>query len=136
MNACRQNFPALPDSLTPILEFIAASAAPLCFDDGTTHRLQLMAEELFTNSLKYGEPAAGSSVSLRLARGEEGIEMTYEDHCIPWDPFAHIDRSHHQLSVTERPVGGLGIALIEGLAARVEYQRSGDCNRCRLWLRG
>jgi anti-sigma regulatory factor (Ser/Thr protein kinase) len=136
MNACCQNFATHHDSLSSIMEFIVASASSLSFDDDATRRLQLSAEELFTNSVKYGRPGAGDRVSLQLTRCDEGIELIYEDGCDPWDPFANLDRSHHRLSVAERPVGGLGIALVEGLAVRVEYQRVEQRNRIKLWVRG
>ena len=101
-------------------------------------RLSLVVEELFTNTVTHGyggESDAPVRIGLRADPTE--IELSFEDKAPPFDPLAHVAGSAASLESAgaDRPVGRLGIALVVGMAARVDYARDGGCNRIRVALR-
>ena len=101
-------------------------------------RLSLVVEELFTNTVTHGyggESDAPVRIALRADAAE--IELSFEDEAPPFDPLAHVARSAAAVEAAgaDRPVGRLGIALVVGMAVRIDYARDGGCNRLRVALR-
>jgi anti-sigma regulatory factor (Ser/Thr protein kinase) len=93
-----------------------------------TIRVVLVLEELFTNTVAHGYPPGGEGrVWVALALTGNAIEITYEDAAPPFDPFGAPAGAAR--SVAERPVGGVGLALVRGLSATRRYARVGDRNR-------
>ncbi len=72
-------------------------------------------------------PGADGRVWVALTLTGNAIEITYEDAAPPFDPFGAPAAAAH--SVAERPVGGVGLALVRGLSATRRYARVGDRNR-------
>ena len=131
-----QCFAARSESLPALMDFIALRSSSLGLPRGTCLRLQLVAEELFTNTFRHGEcklTDPSVTVCIELAGGE--IEFTYEDCEQPWNPLSTLNPEHLHLPLEQRPVGGLGVTLIDGFAERVEYARVDERNRIRLWMR-
>ena len=136
MSASIQSFAACSASLPALMEFIAQRAESLCLPRGTCLRLQLVAEELFTNTFRHGRCAEqGPSVTVRIEPAGEDIELIYEDADLAWNPLDTLNPAHLQLPLAQRPVGGLGVVLIDAFAERVQYERLQERNRVRVWLR-
>jgi serine/threonine-protein kinase RsbW len=98
-------------------------------------RLALVAEELFTNVVEHGH-AGGAEAPVRIELGvaQGRLELTVEDRAAPFDPLAHARAQPPDLDggAHERPVGGLGLYLVEQLAAEARYVRVEGCNR--VWI--
>ena len=132
-----QSFAARSESLPALMDFIARRSGALGLPRGTSLRLQLVAEELFTNTFRHCPTAVtAQSVTVRIEQAGEDIELTYEDGAAACDPLAHLDHTRLQLPLAQRPVGGLGVVLIDAFAERVQYERVQERNRVRVWLRG
>jgi anti-sigma regulatory factor (Ser/Thr protein kinase) len=129
----QQTFAHGAASLVPLLGFVETGGAALGLPRELILKLQLIAEELFTNAVHHGG-APAEPVSLELSREHGQVQLCFEDGGIEYNPFAHIDPAVQLRPVAERPVGRLGVVLIEGLAQRVDYQRCSGRNRIRLWL--
>ena len=96
-------------------------------------RLTLLVEELFTNTVVHGHGTdCEAPVDLAFAIKPGSIALTYQDTARPYDPFARVRVPDDSLAVEERPVGGLGVALVAAIAERVEYTRAEDRNRISL----
>jgi serine/threonine-protein kinase RsbW len=136
MSLSIQSFTASSESLPALMDFIALRSSTLGLPRGTSLRLQLVAEELFTNTFRHGQAASVSqTVTLCIEQAGEDIELTYEDGELPWDPLAHQDCTHLHLPLAQRPVGGLGVLLVDAFAERMQYERVQERNRVRVWLR-
>ena len=137
MSVSIQSFAACSESLPALMDFVAQRSGDLGLPRGTSLRLQLVAEELFTNTFRHCQPVAGAqSVTLCIELAGQEIELTYEDGAAACDPLAHLDHTRLQLPLAQRPVGGLGVVLIDAFAERVQYERVQERNRVRVWLRG
>jgi serine/threonine-protein kinase RsbW len=116
---------ALGSCLDRILESCAGSKLPR----ETTSKLQIVIEELFTNTIKYGYGGeCERPVQLRL-RCSPRVELVYQDAAPPFDPTTWRDPAPSP--VPER-VGLQGIPLILGLAESVRYERLPGGNRLTL----
>jgi anti-sigma regulatory factor (Ser/Thr protein kinase) len=130
-------YPATAAGLAAATAALEATASALGFHGETRLRLALVLEELYTNVLKYGATGVtGVWVRARLERGPDGAaELEFVDSGPAYDPFEHLPAGELDRTLGERPVGGLGVVLVEGLAVRSRYERTGDCNCVRIALR-
>ena len=95
--------------------------------------LLIMLEELHTNLVKYawdaGTPRGSMWVDLDLRDGQLMLDLA--DDGRPFDPLAHV-AAHVEHEAHERPVGGLGLHLIQQLAHAASYRREDGRNHLRL----
>jgi anti-sigma regulatory factor (Ser/Thr protein kinase) len=95
-------------------------------------RVQLVMEELFSNTVKYGRrEAVAASVTISIDfGGEHPMIVHYEDDAPQHDSFDQAEsEAELKLSVTKLRVGGLGILLVRELFKNVNYSWSGGKNR-------
>jgi len=135
-----QSFTACSASLPALMDFVALRSSTLGVPRGTSLRLQLVAEELFTNTFRHGvrhlpDEEEQPTVSVRIELAGDNIELTYEDAELAWNPLDTLNPAHLQLPLAQRPVGGLGVVLIDSFAERVQYERIDQRNRVRVLMR-
>jgi anti-sigma regulatory factor (Ser/Thr protein kinase) len=95
-------------------------------------RLTLALEELFTNTVVHGHGGDSDHPVAITVEVEPGrIAVTYEDTAPPHDPFAAL-RPPGGGGVEDRPVGGLGVLLVDSVVERHAYARVGGRNRISL----
>lgn len=96
--------------------------------------LNLVLEELFTNTLRHGGCTGVEGVAeVGFSRHPDGVTIEYADRCLPFDPTAAPIASLNA-PLEERSAGGLGIHLIRQIVRDFEYQRSNGWNRVRMRL--
>ena len=113
--------------------FAEAFARDRGLADDERARLLVILEELFTNVVAHGcevGPAAGS-VAVALGWRHGALTIDFVDDGPPFDPLVH---SEPDLDAPpeQRPVGGLGIAIVRALADRANYRREGHRNHLYL----
>ena len=130
-----QEFAARYASLAASSAFAEAVCARYRLDRSLALKLALVLEELLTNTIEHGfgaESDAPVRISLRL----DGTDVTlrYEDGAPPFDPLAQQDATASAIDdpLQERPVGGLGLRLVEGLTRDARYEYADGRNR--LWM--
>jgi serine/threonine-protein kinase RsbW len=108
---------------------------------GLAHRavthLQLVIEELFTNTVTHGYGGeCDEPVEITLAREGGNVRLVYQDAAKPYDPLSRLSESRARLDapVDERPVGQLGVPLVAGLVDDFRYAREEGRNRLHLLL--
>ena len=107
------------DALSGLLAALAVACRQLAIGETECLRLQLLAEELFINTVDHGRPDAENTVvCLRVIRLQDDIVLHYEDSGIPFDPSAC-----PVPEATPEVPGGMGIRLIRGLTRAIRYQR-------------
>ncbi len=109
-----------------------------CSASGTSHgtclRLHLVAEELFTNTVKHGHRGGSEApVVITLRMTDDCIHVIYEDQAPPFNPLAFADRMHTADHVEGGKEGGLGAVLAKGMSISAEYHYLFGHNR--VWLR-
>jgi serine/threonine-protein kinase RsbW len=124
----------LHDALAFVSEFAAANE----LTERDLLRLQLVVEELFTNTIMHGygnECDEPIEISLRAAPGE--VRVRYEDEAHTYDPARTLAEAHEKVTgpVEQRPIGHLGVHLVAAIVDDMRYARVGRRNRLQIVMR-
>jgi anti-sigma regulatory factor (Ser/Thr protein kinase) len=118
------------------LERLTAETARFCRDHGLDGEvefdLNLVAEELFTNSVRHGGCAGvEGAAEIRFAILPQGVELEYADRGAAFDPTS-APPPDLAAPLQERPAGGLGVHLMRQIMRDFEYRRWNGWNRVRM----
>lgn len=123
------SLPASHAALTDLFDWLAGQAARLGIPAAELLRLQLIAEELFINTVDHGFAGkTGPGVCIALARDGATIHVLYRDAAPAFDPC------NMPVPQDSEALGGLGLPLVRGLSRAFSYRREGDWNEIRLQL--
>lgn len=115
----------LPALIRFVQEFWSAEKLPAA----QASAFELALEEVFANIVMHGsQPGRIASVEVSLALAECGITMMIEDDGPAFDPLT-LPAPDITASLADRPVGGLGVFLVQQVMDSVSYQRVGGRNR-------
>ncbi len=103
---------SLPDAFVEIQKYCKHYKLP----DEVCYKINLICEELIVNLLKYTQ-APGYNLNLSIEANSTVIRMSYQAE--KFDPTRVRDRKPENVEKTE--YGGLGLVLVNSLAADIEY---------------
>ena len=130
-----RTFPARLNAFEQVKSLIDefGEAAALSRED--RHKLTLIVEELFTNTVTHGHHGdSDAPVQISLEVTDVGVELTYEDSAPQYDPVAASRRTDIESTINERRVGGLGVFLTISLTNGAVYRFVEGRNRISLTL--
>src|SRR5881396_982553 len=109
-----------------LTEFASTFCGQLGLPDDERSRLLVILDELFANVTSYGyQDAAGEGhIEVSLSVEADRLVIEFVDDGSPFDPLA----SHPpdlDLPLEERPIGGIGIAIVRALVDDISYRREG-----------
>lgn len=97
-------------------------------------QVRLIVEELACNALHHGQCAArGLPLRLRVWVDREVLVLELREQGNAFDPALRAAPAL-EAPVEARPVGGLGLFLVQELADTLDYRREGDTNVVRVTL--
>ena len=122
-------FPATMDGLTMALATIDQFRAARNLDADQIARMRVVAEELVSNTIKYGYGGACDRPIRLSLSADPVLSMVYEDEAEPFDPT--LWRANAPLTVPGqgRREGRAGIDLVLGLSSAVGYMALPKGNR-------
>ena len=126
-------FPARMGQLRALRRFLEAFFAGVGLANDDCLRVNLVLEELFTNTVRHGyrgECDAPIWVTLRAAPG--ALHVTYEDSAPPFNPYVGLPEFEPESTLRSRKIGGLGVLLTRKLANSRDYAYLYGRNRIRL----
>jgi serine/threonine-protein kinase RsbW len=117
---------ATPDAISALTERATGFLRQSGVDTRAAYHVALILEELLTNVAAYGGAEAPVSVSMRIS--PERVTAEVVDGGAMFDPRVarNLDIS---AAAEDRPVGGLGLWLVQRLTESLAYERAGDRNR-------
>jgi anti-sigma regulatory factor (Ser/Thr protein kinase) len=128
-------FLARLDQLRPVQAFLEAFCADCGLPRQECLRLNLVLEELFTNTVQHGHRGdCDAPVWIGLTRSRSAVLVMYEDKAPPFNPYAHLPDDPPDTTLELRKIGGLGVLLTKELAASRDYAYLFGRNRIRLTL--
>jgi len=128
-----RNFPARLQAFEQIRALIDEFGALSNLGREDRHKLTLIVEELFTNTITHGHRGdSDASVSISFEHENGEMELVYEDSAPPFDPLAAGRRTDIESTIRERRIGGLGIFITVGLTEGASYSYADGHNRIRL----
>ena len=100
-------------------------------------RLNLMLEELVTNSVDYALQAVEApELNVSLSVEDDFVVASLEDNGKEFNPFEEAPEADTVSELAERPIGGLGVLLTKELADEYAYGRINEHNcvtlRCKV----
>jgi serine/threonine-protein kinase RsbW len=131
----RRVFEARMSMLPETAAFVEAFCSRRGIGRADALRVVLIVEELFTNTVAHGygcECDAPIAIALDFEGGQ--VSLGYEDAAPPYDPLSTLSGARTGLagSIESRPVGRLGVHLVDELSASARYAHQDGRNR--LWL--
>ena len=113
--------------------FAEAFARDCGLADDERARLLVILDELFTNVVEhgYGVRVAAGSVAVTLGLRHGLLTIVFVDDGPPFDPLAQ-SGPDLDAPAEQRPIGGLGIAIVRAFVDRARYCRKGDRNHLHL----
>lgn len=104
-----------------------AAQTGICSED--CHRLLVIAEELFVNTVRHGYGGeCDRPVWISLACADRVLELRFEDEAPQFDPTARAPLAGLDGDPVSRPVGGLGVFLALAMSRDARYRREDGRN--------
>ena len=123
----KREFVAQHTELDAIRAFVESTCTTMPRADQL--RVFLLIEELFANSVFHGYGGdSDQPVWVTLEVHDTACRVVYEDAAPAHNPFAAAPSPRLDAPLDERPVGGLGILLLEELSSSHSYTRRGNNN--------
>jgi serine/threonine-protein kinase RsbW len=116
--------------LAALAAFIDTFAAEAALPADAAFQLNLVLEELVTNTINYGQ-APEAPIRVRLERHGEIVEADLIDGGVAFDPRT-LPPPDVEAPLAERPIGGLGIHLVRQFVDELDYRREDGRNHIRL----
>jgi len=128
-------FLARLDQLRPMQRFLEGFCAESGLPRAAYLRLNLVLEELFTNTVRHGHRGdCDAPVWIAVSRSGDTLSLLYEDKAPPFNPYARLTDPVVDATVSMRKIGGLGVLLTKQIAASRDYAYLFGRNRIRLTL--
>jgi serine/threonine-protein kinase RsbW len=116
--------------------WLAELAEQESIDPKTLFQLNLVCDELVTNTILYGcNPDTAHTIWISLIMDPKAIEVTITDDGLAFDPLSR-PSPDVTLPLDERKIGGLGIHFVREAMDEAVYERVGSLNTIRMTKTG
>jgi serine/threonine-protein kinase RsbW len=133
MNRLSRMFPARLRAFEQVKALIDEFGAVASLVREDRHKLTLIVEELFTNTINHGHRGdCEAPVFITFEEVDGDVRLIYEDSAPQFDPLAAGRRTNIESTITERRVGGLGVFITIGLTNQADYSYVDGRNRISL----
>jgi serine/threonine-protein kinase RsbW len=120
--------PGVREAGSELLAFAKSSGLP----KEAIWRLEVALDEVLSNVVRHGAAAGGiGMIAVDLALEGSRIEVVVTDDATAFNPL-EVQAPDPSLPLEDRPIGGLGIALVKALMDEVTYERRDGRNRLTL----
>lgn len=123
LSAIAANFAVAQDQVREFLESVPCSMRTLL-------ELDMVVEETFINIANYAYSDGIGTVTLVLSLSEnkDTLYLTFRDSGVPYDPLKK-ETPNLSAPAAERPIGGLGIFLVQEYSDSLSYEYADGENR-------
>ena len=119
-------------SLDKLFDFIAAFIDSSGLDKSIGFQIDLVVEELFSNMVKYDHKSNDGRVELELKMQQNDLIIVLTDFNVrPFDPTKS-ERYDTSQNLEDRPIGKLGIHLVNQITDQIEYRYENNNNIIKL----
>lgn len=121
------------EKLSSVASFAADFAREQGVGAAVSYRLDLILEELVTNTIEHGYGVDEGTIEIFLDGDGEKVRLQVRDRARAYDPFS-VPAPDPDAPLEARRPGGLGIHLVRQLAQDCSYERVDGENRVTLCL--
>lgn len=116
------------EELARLEAWLASWAEQMSVDSKTLFQLNLVCDELVTNTILYGcQSGVAHTIRISIWVGMDNIELTITDDGLAFDPLS-LPSPDVQATVEERRIGGLGIHFVRESMDEAIYERVDKLN--------
>ena len=121
---------AIPEKFAEAQEQVHAFLEPVHCSMRTLLGLDMVVEEVFINiaSYAYSDGVGSVAIDLSLNETEDVLSLRFRDTGVPYDPLAK-DSPNLSAPAEQRPIGGLGIFLVQEYSDTLSYEYADGENR-------
>lgn len=121
-NRLNRRFPARLRAFEQVKGLIEEFGALTGLGREDRHKLTLIVEELFTNTIVHGfQGDSDAEIAVTFEQTDEGLLLVYEDTAPPYDPVSAGRGTDIEATINQRRVGGVGVFLALGLTRNAHY---------------
>jgi serine/threonine-protein kinase RsbW len=137
-NAVIVRLPAVPESLATATAFVEERAQALGMPAMQLPTLDLLLEEVVVNVYSHAYKDQGGTLEVEVYPQEQagkisGVCLVVRDWGTPFNPLSATPPDTTQ-SVEDRPIGGLGLLLVEEMATSCRYRYVDGTNELTMCL--
>ncbi|MCQ2738809.1 MAG: SpoIIE family protein phosphatase [bacterium] len=115
------------ENYSNFVEWLQNTCKELNVAQSVLMKLELISEELFLNVANYAYPDGFGNLEIYFGKQSNHIILKFVDSGIPYNPLEK-DPPDITLDANSRPIGGLGIYMVQQTADDISYQRENDKN--------
>ena len=117
------------DSFSTIMKFINSELDTLCCSDRTRSQIKLAIDEIYGNICFYAYDSEAGPVTICVKSEKEppAIIISFTDKGKPFNPL-DAEEPDLELDGEDRPIGGLGIFLVQSTMDDLLYEYKDDQN--------
>ena len=135
MHRLNRVFPARLQAFDQVKALIEEFGAMCDLGREDRHKLTIIVEELFTNTVNHGHGGdSDAPIFITFEEDKGDLWLIYEDSAPRFDPLLAGQRTDIDATINGRRVGGLGIFITIGLAEQADYSYVEGRNRLCLRL--
>ena len=113
------------------MSFVRDFATGVHFDSIKAKELELAAEEILINIIKYAYPDTAGSIEVSCEHHDKSISITVVDEGVPFNILA-AKMPNTSLPLEEREIGGMGIFLMRQFVDDITYTYTHGKNKVTL----
>jgi serine/threonine-protein kinase RsbW len=115
--------------LATVTGFVRKAAREASFTENDMHAVDLIVEEIFLNIAMHGyKDRPSGPVAIHCDSPEVGVlTIRFQDWGEEFNPLSTNDPSH-QVPLSQRRIGGLGLVAVKSVAESIAYQRIENTN--------
>ena len=128
--------PASSPGQDGVLQLIASAVEELgqreAWPDSLVFKVNLVLEEVCINVLSYGEQGDGRQhpeMEVLITSEDDSLTIEVSDDGRPFDPLHEAPEPSLGAGIEDRPIGGLGVYLVQTMMDDLSYEHSGGKNR-------
>ena len=120
--------PAVWSAFGRLISFIIDYAKSKGFDDQIVWELELVADEILTNIIRYAYPQVAGMIEVSCCyEASKGLVVEINDYGIPFNPLAY-PTPDCTSDINSIRTNGFGIYIVRCLLDDIAYKRKGNMN--------
>lgn len=126
---CKRNIQILNDLefLPAVHDCVDQLAGQVDMPDTDIYQFKMALEEVIVNIISYAYPEQdGMPIDISFDFGKEICSVVVTDSGIPFNPTLDAESPDFDLSVSDMPIGGIGVYLTKMYMQKMDYQRTDD----------
>ena len=97
-------------------------------ENSAIQKMNVVLDEIINNIINYGYPQDEERlISVKITIKNSSMTLTIIDDGKAFNPF-EIDKPNLELSLEDRPIGGVGLHIVKNLMDNYAYERINDKN--------